>query len=55
MVAGTLLVLDGVTRVDGFEIQAVGRIMPNWNVLFGYTHLKSEIRAVIGESFAGIF
>jgi catecholate siderophore receptor len=41
--AGNLLVLDGVTRVDGFEIQAIGRITPNWNVLAGYTHLKSEI------------
>ena len=41
--AGNLQVLDGVTRVDGFEIQAVGRITPNWNVLLGYTHLKSEI------------
>jgi catecholate siderophore receptor len=29
--------------VDGFEIQAIGRITPNWNVLAGYTHLKSEI------------
>lgn len=41
--AGNLQVLDGVTRVDGFEIGAVGRITRDWNLLFGYTHLKSEI------------
>ncbi len=54
--AGNLLVLDGVTRVDGFELQAIGRITPNWNVLAGYTHLKSEIirsrnAAEVGKEF----
>jgi catecholate siderophore receptor len=39
----TLQVLDGVVRVDGFEVQAVGRITPEWNVLAGYTRLNSEI------------
>lgn len=41
--AGNLQVLDGVTRADGFEIQAIGRITPRWNVLAGYTRLWTEI------------
>ncbi len=41
--AGNLQVLNGVARVEGFEIGLVGRITPNWNVLAGYTHLRSEI------------
>lgn len=40
---GNLQVLDGVTRADGFEIQAVGRITPRWNVLAGYTRLWTKI------------
>jgi len=41
--AGNIQVLDGVTRVDGFELQAIGRITPNWNMIAGFTHLQSEI------------
>lgn len=54
--AGNLQVLDGATRVDGFELQAVGRVTPEWNVLAGYTHLQSEIiksrnTAEVGKEF----
>ncbi|MES2713468.1 MAG: TonB-dependent siderophore receptor [Pseudomonadota bacterium] len=38
-----LQVLDGVVRVDGFEVQVVGRVTPEWNVMAGYTRLNSEI------------
>ncbi|WP_207539168.1 TonB-dependent receptor [Sabulicella rubraurantiaca] len=54
--AGNLTTLDGTARVDGFEIQAAGRITPNWNVLAGFTHLRSEITrsrvpAEVGKEF----
>jgi len=55
----TLQVLDGIVRVDGFEIQAVGRITPQWNVLAGYTYLHSDIvrsnnPAEVGKEFANV-
>jgi len=57
--AGNLQVLDGVARVDGAEIAAVGRITPRWNVLAGYTYLDSEIvrtrqPAELGREFANV-
>lgn len=39
----TVNVLDGITRIEGFELGAVGRITNEWQVFAGYTHLKSEI------------
>ncbi|HEY4136530.1 MAG TPA: TonB-dependent siderophore receptor [Alphaproteobacteria bacterium] len=36
-------VLEGETRVDGFEIGLSGTITPDWKVFGGYTYLKSEI------------
>lgn len=55
----TLQVLDGVVRVDGFEISATGRITPEWNILVGYTRLNSEIirsniAAEVGKEFANV-
>jgi len=55
----TLQVLDGEVRVDGFEIQGVGTLLPGWNLLAGYTRLDSEIRASgnpaeVGREFANV-
>jgi catecholate siderophore receptor len=49
----TVQVLDGEVRVDGFEIQAVGRITPDWNVMVGYTRLDSEIRESLNQAERG--
>ncbi|MDB5374541.1 MAG: TonB-dependent siderophore receptor [Belnapia sp.] len=40
---GTLNVLSGEQRSDGFEISAAGRITPQWNVITGYTYIDSQI------------
>ncbi len=37
------LTLDGDTRVRGFEINAVGHLTPNWQILAGYTRLDGEV------------
>lgn len=55
----TLQVLDGIVRVDGFEVSATGRLTENWNLLAGYTRLESEIvrsnnRAEVGREFANV-
>ncbi len=55
----TLQVLDGIVRVDGFEISATGQITPEWNVMAGYTRLNSEIvesnrPAEVGKEFANV-
>ncbi|QIK78406.1 TonB-dependent siderophore receptor [Sphingomonas piscis] len=42
---GTIFVLDGKQRVDGFEFGATGRITKNWQVVGSYTYLDSEIRS----------
>jgi catecholate siderophore receptor len=36
-------VLDGLARVDGFEIGAVGKLTDQWQVFTGYSYLDSEI------------
>jgi catecholate siderophore receptor len=36
-------ILDGLTRIEGFEIGAIGRLTERWQVFAGYTHLRSEI------------
>ena len=36
-------VLDGLVRVEGIELGAIGRITDQWQVFAGYTHLNSEI------------
>ncbi len=40
---GTVQVLDGEQRVDGFEIGFAGTVMPNWKVYGGYTYLAGEV------------
>jgi catecholate siderophore receptor len=42
-VNASVTVLDGEQRVDGFEIEANGRITAHWTVLAGYTYLDGEI------------
>jgi catecholate siderophore receptor len=55
----TLQVLDGEVRVDGLEIQAVGRLAPGWNLLAGYTLMGSEITrsnnpAEVGKEYVNV-
>ena len=38
-----VMVLDGKQRVQGFELQIVGRPLPTWNILAGYTYLDSRV------------
>jgi catecholate siderophore receptor len=38
-----LNILSGVTRVEGFEISAQGKLTDKWEILVNYTHLNSEI------------
>jgi catecholate siderophore receptor len=38
-----VMVLEGKQRVQGFELQLVGRPLPTWNILAGYTYLDSRI------------
>jgi catecholate siderophore receptor len=40
---GTAQILDGVTRVDGFELGAIGRITDTWQLTAGYSFLDGEI------------
>jgi catecholate siderophore receptor len=35
--------LDGKQRSQGFEIEVVGRLLPNWNVFAGYTYLDTKV------------
>jgi catecholate siderophore receptor len=35
--------LDGKQRSQGFELEAVGRILPRWNVFAAYTYLDTEV------------
>jgi len=37
------LVLDGLARVDGFELGAAGKLTEKWQIMAGYSYLKSEI------------
>jgi catecholate siderophore receptor len=36
-------VLEGEQRVRGFELEAIGRPLPRWNVFAGYTYLDSRV------------
>jgi catecholate siderophore receptor len=38
-----IMTLDGEQRVQGFELEVVGRILPRWNIFAGYTFLDSEV------------
>jgi catecholate siderophore receptor len=37
------MVLDGEQRVDGFELEAVGRPLSGWNIFVNYTYLDSLV------------
>lgn len=37
------VVLDGEQRVDGFEISAVGTVLPGWNIIGSYSWLDGEV------------
>jgi catecholate siderophore receptor len=39
----TIQTLDGTQRSQGFEIEVVGRVLPNWNVFAAYTYLDTEV------------
>jgi catecholate siderophore receptor len=39
----TVSVLDGIARVDGIELAALGRITDQWGVFAGYSYLESRI------------
>jgi len=41
--AATVIVLDGLARVDGIELGVAGKITDKWNVSVGYSHLRSEV------------
>jgi catecholate siderophore receptor len=41
--AQQFLVLDGLARVDGFEIGAAGKVTDKWQVIGGYSYLDSSI------------
>ena len=41
---GTVFVLDGEQRVDGFEFGATGRVTEHLQVVGSYTYLDSEVR-----------
>jgi catecholate siderophore receptor len=36
------VVLEGLVRVQGIELGAIGRVTDQWQVFAGYTHLESE-------------
>ena len=38
-----VIVLDGLARVDGFELGAAGKLTDKWQVFAGYSYLDSEI------------
>lgn len=38
------VVLDGEQRVRGFEVQAIGEVLPGWNVFAGYTYLDGKVK-----------
>jgi catecholate siderophore receptor len=35
--------LDGIARVDGIELGAVGKVTDRWSVFAGYSHLQSRV------------
>lgn len=46
-------VLSGLTRVQGFELSAQGRLTDKWEVIAGYTHLRSEIISSADPTLVG--
>lgn len=48
-----LTVLTGESRVEGFEVGAVGRITPFWQANLGYTYLDGELLTTSSFGVAG--
>ena len=40
----TIYALQGEARIEGVELGVVGKLTDQWNVMLGYSHLRSEIR-----------
>jgi catecholate siderophore receptor len=36
-------ILEGLTRIEGFELGAIGKLTDRWQIFVTYTHLRSEI------------
>jgi catecholate siderophore receptor len=49
----SVMILAGVTRVEGIELGAIGRLTDQWQVFAGYTHLRSEILSHTTPSMVG--
>jgi catecholate siderophore receptor len=49
----TLIALVGESRVEGFEFNLAGEIMPGWQANIGYTWLDGEIRTTTSSAPAG--
>lgn len=52
-VLNTALVLDGVARVDGFELGVAGKITDHWSVFAGYSYLDSKIANTTNQAELG--
>ena len=48
-----IMVLEGKQRVRGFELEAIGRILPAWTIFAGYTYLEAKVLEAL-EVTAGI-
>jgi catecholate siderophore receptor len=49
----TVSILDGVARVDGIELGAVGKVTDQWSVFTGYSYLESETLDTRDKSILG--
>jgi catecholate siderophore receptor len=52
-ISNTAQVLDGLARVDGFELGIAGRLTDKWQIAAGYSFLKSEIVSTTDKSQLG--
>ncbi len=51
-VSGSVVVLEGESRVDGLELGVSGRIRENWSVFAGYVFLDSEMVQSVSDRVA---
>ena len=49
----TVVELVGESRVEGFELNLVGEVLPGWQTNIGYTYLDGEIRTATSSAPAG--
>ncbi|WP_458758419.1 TonB-dependent receptor [Afipia sp. TerB] len=49
----TVSTLDGIARVDGIELAAVGKVTQDWSVFAGYSYLQSRISDTPDASLNG--